>query len=147
MTDHDAFKELIENRIPFNRLLGVQLLALEKGMCRLRLPFSPALVGDVRRDALHGGVISTLVDNCGGFAVWAASGLGDRISTIDLRVDYLKPAIACTLVAEARLRLLGNRVGNAHIVVHAEDAPDTVLAEGRGVYNIRKNQGGARSGG
>jgi len=138
MQDYDAFKDLIENRIPFNAYLGIRLLSLEPGLCRLLVPHGAALVGDTRRDALHGGVISTLVDTCGGFTVWAASGLADRISTIDLRVDYLKPAIGCSLVAEGHLKLLGNRVGNAHVVVHAEGDPSLVLAEGRGVYNIRK---------
>lgn len=138
MPDYAAFKDLIENQIPFNRHVGIKLLALEKGLCRLGIPFSEALVGDTRRGAIHGGVISTIIDTCGGFAVWAASGIDDRISTIDMRVDYLKPAIGCNLVAEGHVKLLGNRVGNAHVLVHAEDHPDTVLAEGRAVYNIRK---------
>ncbi|MBU1001397.1 MAG: hotdog fold thioesterase [Proteobacteria bacterium] len=138
MIDYDAFKDLIENQIPFNRYVGIKLLALEKGLCRLGIPYSAALVGDTRRGAIHGGVISTIIDTCGGFAVWAASGISDRISTIDMRVDYLKPAINCDLVAEGHVRLLGNRVGNAHVLVHAEGDPETVLAEGRAVYNIRK---------
>ena len=138
MQDFDAFKDLIENRIPFNAYLGIRLLELDAGMCRLLVPHSDALVGDTRRNALHGGVISSLIDTCGGFTVWAASGLSDRVSTIDLRVDYVKPAIGCSLVAEGHLKLSGNRVGNAHVVVHAEGDSDCVLAEGRGVYNIRK---------
>lgn len=138
MRDFEAFKDLIENRIPFNSYLGIRLLALESGMCRLLVPHSDALVGDSRRGALHGGVISTLIDTCGGFTVWAASGIADRISTIDLRVDYLQPAIGCSLVAEGHLKLLGNRVGNAHVLVHPEGDSECVLAEGRAVYNIRK---------
>ncbi|MBU1248860.1 MAG: PaaI family thioesterase [Proteobacteria bacterium] len=138
MTDYDKFKQLIEEGVPFNKLCGIKLLALEKGMCKLYVPFSPDLLGDTRRRAYHGGVLSTLIDTCGGFAVWAASGFNDRISTIDMRVDYLKPAIECSLVAEAHMKLHGNRVGNVHIVVYAEDNPDHIIAEGRAVYNIRK---------
>lgn len=134
----EQFRDLIENQIPFNRHVGIKLLALERGMCRLGIPFSDHLVGDTRRGAIHGGVLSTLVDTCGGFAVWAASGIEDRISTIDLRVDYLKPALACGLVAEAHVKMHGNRVGNVHVVVHAEGDPAMVIAEGRAVYNIRK---------
>ncbi len=138
MTDHDAFKDLIENGIPFNKHIGIRLLTLEPGICSLTIPFSSQLVGDSRRGAIHGGVISTLVDTCGGFAVWAASGINDRISTIDLRVDYLKPACNCGLVAESRVKLHGNRVGNVHTIVFAENEPEIHLAEGRAVYNIRK---------
>ncbi|BBD07737.1 PaaI family thioesterase [Desulfovibrio ferrophilus] len=138
MTDYDAFKDLIENQIPYNKYVGMKLLALEPGMCKLCIPYSDNLVGDARRKAIHGGVISTLVDTCGGFTVWAASGIADRISTIDLRVDYLKPAIGCDLVAEGHIKLHGNRVGNAHVQVYAKGEPQSVLAEGRAVYNIRK---------
>lgn len=143
MTEFEAFKQLVENDIPFNRHCGIKLHSMEDGVFRLLLPFSAHLVGDVRRGAIHGGVISTLVDTCGGFAVWAASGIEDRISTIDVRVDYLKPALGCSLIAEARIKLHGNRVGNTHVLVYPEDSPDTILAEGRAVYNIRKASNGA----
>ncbi len=136
--DHAAFKELIEQGIPFNALLGIQVVSLEIGVCKLSIPFKPELVGDVRRGALHGGVISMLVDTCGGFAVWTMCKITDRISTIDLRVDYLKPALSETLVAESHVKLLGNRVGNVQTSVYASSAPEVVLAEGRSVYNIRR---------
>ncbi|TVQ99055.1 MAG: PaaI family thioesterase [Desulfovibrionales bacterium] len=136
--DFQAFRELIETGIPFNRYLGVQLLDLGERQCRLLLPFRPELVGDGRRHALHGGVISALIDACGGFAVWSTGSIQDRVATIDLRVDYLQPAVACDIIAHARIRLLGNRVGNVSTVVYAADAPDTVIAEGRSVYNIRR---------
>lgn len=138
INEYEAFKDLVENKVPFNKHLGIKLLALEKGMCKLFLPFSQQLVGDSRRGAVHGGVISSLIDTCGGFAVWAASGLEDRISTIDMRVDYLKPILGCSMVAESRIKLLGNRVGNVHTTVFSEDDPARLLAEGRAVYNIRK---------
>ena len=137
--DLNAFRELIEEGIPFNRFLGLKLLHLGERQCRLLLPFREELVGDSRRKALHGGVISTLIDTCGGFAVWSAGSIGDRISTIDLRVDYLKPAAGTDIVAESRVKLLGNRVGNVHTVVWAVDEPEAVLAEGRSVYNIRRS--------
>ncbi|WP_045218590.1 PaaI family thioesterase [Desulfonatronum thioautotrophicum] len=136
--DLQAFRELIETGIPFNRYLGVQLLDLGERQCRLLLPFRPELVGDGRRQALHGGVISALIDACGGFAVWSTGSIHDRVATIDLRVDYLQPATACDIIAHARIRLLGNRVGNVSTVVYAADTPDRVIAEGRSVYNIRR---------
>lgn len=141
MTPHDldSFRDLIENQLPFNKLLGIRLLSLEPGLCKLFIPHRAELIGDARRGALHGGVISTLVDTCGGFAVWSMCDITDRLSTIDMRVDYLKPALGeDDLVAESRVRLLGNRVGNASTVVHSRGQPDVILAEGRSVYNIRR---------
>jgi len=136
--DYALFRELIENELPFNRFLGIRLVSLERGVCKLRIPYKTDLLGDTRRKALHGGVISTLVDTCGGFAIWSLCQLQDKISTIDLCVDYLKPAIECDLLAESRVRLLGNRVGNAATVVYSNAATPVIVAEGRSVYNIRR---------
>ncbi|PTN36759.1 PaaI family thioesterase [Desulfonatronum sp. SC1] len=133
-----AFRELIENGIPFNAYLGIRLLDLGDRQCRLLLPYRPELLGDARRQALHGGVISALIDTCGGFAVWSTGSIKDRVATIDLRVDYLKPAVACDIIAHSRIRMLGNRVGNVSTVVYATTAPEVIIAEGRSVYNIRR---------
>ena len=137
--DLAAFKTLIEDALPFHALLGVKLVAIERGKCSLMIPYRPELLGDVRRKALHGGVLSMLADACGGFAVWSMCGLDDKLATIDLRVDYLKPALETGVVAVSHVRLLGNRVGNASTILHPEGKPDHILAEGRSVYNIRRS--------
>ncbi len=138
--DFAKLTELIEQGIPFNAVLGIKVDELREGFVRLRVPYRPELVGDTRRMALHGGVISTLIDVCGGFAVWTSCRLEDRIATIDLGVDYLRPAPARDLYAEATVRLLGNRVGNAQVIVFSEGEPDVHLAVGRCVYNIRRGK-------
>ncbi|MDQ7834393.1 MAG: PaaI family thioesterase [Humidesulfovibrio sp.] len=138
--DFIKLRELIETGIPFNEVLGIKVDELREGYVRLRVPFRPELLGDTRRPALHGGVISTLVDVAGGFAVWTCCRLDDRIATIDLGVDYLRPAPDRDLVAEATVRLLGNRVGNAHVAVFSADDPDKHVAVGRAVYNIRRGK-------
>lgn len=136
--DYSDLQDFIENRIPFNHFLGLKVRSIEYGKCELYIPYRTELLGDSRRKAIHGGVLSMLIDTCGGFAVWSMCDLDDRIATIDLRVDYLKPAVETDLVAEAIVKLHGNRVGNAQIVVYPDGNPDIVLAEGRGVYNIRR---------
>lgn len=137
----EAFRELIEEGIPFNRCLGIKLVSLEPGVCRLAIPYRDDLVGDARRGALHGGVISALIDACGGFAVWSMGGIKDRIATIDLRVDYLKPAPSKEIIAESHVKLHGNRVGNVHTKIFPHDDPGLIIAEGRSVYNIRRHKG------
>jgi uncharacterized protein (TIGR00369 family) len=137
--DFKALTDLIENRIPFNAMLGIRVCDIAEGRIKLLIPFRTELVGDVRRPALHGGVISTLADVCAGFAVWTRCKLDDRIATIDLSVDYLRPATATDLYAEATVRLLGNRIGNAQVILWNDGSPDEHVAEGRGVYNIRRS--------
>jgi uncharacterized protein (TIGR00369 family) len=137
--------EFVETCIPYNAFLGLKVDEVREGFCRLRLPYRPEFVGDTRRPAQHGGLISFLVDTCGGVAVWSCCCLEDRIATIDLRVDYLRPAPPDDLVAEAEVRLLGNRVGNSQVKIFAAGNPEEIVAEGRGVYNVRRGAG--KSGG
>jgi len=132
-------KEVIEKEIPFDLFLGLKVECVGKGFARLRLPYRPEFIGDPRRPALHGGVISMLIDTCGGTAVWASGDVRDRVSTIDMRVDYLRPAPPEDIVAEAKVKLLGNRVGNTQVKVFAASDPDVIVAEGRAVYNVRKH--------
>ena len=136
--DWEAYQEIIERQMPFNRLLGIKLHGLEQGFCSLLLPFKQELVGDHRTGALHGGVLSTLIDTCGGFAVWSLCAIDDRVATIDLRVDYMKPGPRADIVAESRVMLMGNRVGTVHTQVFPLDKPLSILAEGRSVYNVGK---------
>jgi uncharacterized protein (TIGR00369 family) len=58
-------------------------------------------------------------------------------STIDLRVDYLRPAKLETLVAEARVVRMGNRVGVVDVSVYHPRAPSETIATGKGVYNVK----------
>lgn len=133
-------RRLVEEALPFHKLLGITSEELREGYARLRIPFRPELVGDARRPALHGGVISTLADVCGGFAIWTCCRPDDRIATIDIGVDYLRPAGPADLLAEATVRLLGNRVGNAHVTLWSQGDRDRPVAEARAVYNIRRGK-------
>jgi uncharacterized protein (TIGR00369 family) len=131
-------RELMLERIPFNRVLGIDIVALEHGRAVLVVPFRPELVGDPFRPALHGGVISALADTCGGCAVWSTIGEGDRVSTIDLRVDYLRPARLEDLHAAGEVQRVGNRVGVAKISLFHPSRPDELVGEAKGVYSVKR---------
>ena len=131
-------RRFFEDEIPFNRYLGMKLDAISRGAARLTPAFKPELVGDPFRPALHGGVISALLDTAGGAAVWSTLAPGDRVSTIDLRVDYLRPARLEALVADATVRRVGNRVGVVSIRATQPGAPDEPVAEAMGVYSIKR---------
>ena len=135
---------MMKRDVPFNRLLGIRGESAEKGKCVLALPVRAEFVGDPRRPALHGGVISALIDTAGGLAAWSALDEGETVSTVDLTVDYLEPGrLAGELRAAAELLRKGNRVCHVRVRVTQDD---TLVAEGRGVYNIhRRQQGGAAS--
>ena len=123
-------------QVPFNRLLGIQGESASAGACVIVLPVRPEFVGDFRRPALHGGVVSSLIDAAGGVAAWSTLGPEESVSTVDLTVDFLEPAgLAAPLRAAAQLVRKGNRVCHVRVAVTQDGK---LVAEGRGVYNIHK---------
>jgi len=131
---------LMEEHFPFNRLLGIRGEHLAPGRAVVVLPVRPELVGDPRRPALHGGVLSALIDTAGGAAAWSALGPGESVSTVDLRTDFLEPAgLAGPLRAEAVLLRKGSRVCHVRVSVTQDG---TLVAEGSAVYNIHRRKAG-----
>jgi uncharacterized protein (TIGR00369 family) len=135
--DPEALRQVMEELIPFNKYVGVRVVDIDHGHVRIQVPFRPELIGDPLRQAVHGGVISMLADTAGGAAVW--SSLEDpraRVSTIDMRIDYLRPGRQETLVCEANVVRQGRRVGVADMRCFHPSAPADAIATGKGVYNI-----------
>ncbi len=140
-TSHrQRFIEFVEQGIPFNRLLGLRVTELSRGRAVCEVPFRRELIGDIFRPAIHGGVVSTLIDATGGVAGFSMIDVVDRISTVDMRVDYLRPGLEDTVVADAEVVRMGNRVCVVHVVVHQGDRTKPI-ADGRCVYNVRRNVG------
>lgn len=130
----------MEEYSPFNRMLGIRGESAEPGRVVMVLPVREDFVGDPRRPALHGGVLSALIDTAGGGAAWSVLEKGETVSTVDLRVDYLEPAdLSAPLRAEAELLRKGNRVCHVRIGV---TQGSRLVADGRGVYNIHKRKDG-----
>jgi uncharacterized protein (TIGR00369 family) len=116
---------------PFQRLIGLQLVRAADGEVEMRLPWQEAFGRSDGSDWYHGGVLSALIDIAGDYAV--ASRLGRFVATIDLRVDYLRPALKGDLVASARAVKVGRTVGIAD--VELRDGKGTVVAIGRCAYS------------
>ena len=129
-------KALFEQQIPFNKLLGIQLVSAGEGEGVIVIRANPALIGDPSRPALHGGVLSAMADAAGGLAVFTRLPPGDSVSTVDLRIDYLRPgAVDQDIFARAQVIRLGNRVAATDCVVY-QDSVDAPIAVVRAVYNV-----------
>lgn len=131
-------RHLMTEGVPFNRVLGIQVVEIGNGRVVFAVPFRPELVGDPDRPALHGGVLSAVADAAGGCAVWTTVGESDRVSTIDLRIDYLRPARLELFHAIATVLRVGNRVGVANVIVVHPSRPDEPVAEAKGVYSVKR---------
>jgi len=92
----------------FPRSLGIELDSIEQGRARLSL--------EVRQQHLqlsgimHGGAIATLIDTAVAFAIVGASKPGARFTTIEMKVNYLRPIREGRVVADARLIRDGRRI-------------------------------------
>jgi uncharacterized protein (TIGR00369 family) len=136
--DLTILRQVAEELIPFNKFLGIRVVSLVPGRVELEIPWRDELIGDPLKQAIHGGVISTLADTAGGFAVWgAAENAATRVSTIDLRVDYLRPGRCEALFAEAVAVRVGRTVGVADVRLFHISSRDAIVATGKGVYAIK----------
>lgn len=129
----------MEEKIPFNKYLGMKFLDVQKDSVIMTLPFREEFVGDPQRRAMHGGVLSAVLDVAGGTACWAS--LGDveaRISTVDMRVDFLLKGPCEDLICRAKVVRTGNRVAVARMEVVGVSNPEQIVATGQAVYNIVK---------
>lgn len=137
-----TLKTFFEENIAFDRYLGIKMADLKPGWARIHLPFRPELLGDPIRPALHGGVLSTLVDVAAGAAALTTLPYGSKCSTVDLRVDYLLPGRALDIWAEGTVLRSGNSVAVINVEVTQETVEGQTLriATGRAVYSLKPAQ-------
>lgn len=131
-------KEFFEQSIAFDRYLGLRVVEIKHGWARMQLPYRPEFLGDPFRPALHGGVISTMVDVAAGAAALSTLPYGSKCSTVDMLVDYLLPGSACDLWAEASVLRSGSTVAVINVEI-LQQPEDTMLriATGRAVYSLK----------
>ena len=140
-------KTMFEERIAFNRVLGLRIDTLTAEGVSAQIAMRPELIGHYTHQRLHGGVISATLDAMGGLAVMAAIGARHldeaidarlarfgKLGTIDLRIDYLRPATGPHFSATAQVLRLGSRIASARMAF--VDAKGTLLATGAGAYIV-----------
>ena len=80
------------NAIPHSQRLGMKIEELGEGRAVISMPYDKALIGDPVTKVIHGGAVSALMDTAGGAAVVAHPLTGLGTATLDLRIDYMRPA-------------------------------------------------------
>jgi len=84
-------KQFIE-AIPHARALGMRLDEVGDGVAVISMPYDERLIGDPRTGVIAGGAVSALMDTCSGTAVMSHASAPATTATIDLRIDYMRPA-------------------------------------------------------
>jgi uncharacterized protein (TIGR00369 family) len=118
---------------PFNLFLGLTVVTADASRqeVTMRSPMRPEFERRPGSKQWHGGVIASIIDTAGDFAVGMMVGRG--LPTVNFRVDYLRPAVDTAIVAVSRVRRAGKSVGIADVDVF--DEKGALLAIGRGTYS------------
>jgi uncharacterized protein (TIGR00369 family) len=92
--DAEVVQRIMRDGIPHCRELGVEVIDVQRepGSATMALDYDQRLIGDPETGILHGGAITTLIDTVCGMAVMASLKKLTSLATLDLRIDYLKPA-------------------------------------------------------
>ncbi len=108
----------------------MELVAAGEAGVEIRLPWRAEFMSNPDRGGAHGGILAALIDTAADFAI--AARLGRPLPTIDLRVDYHRPAAAGPMLVRGTVIRLGRQIATAEASVF--DSEDRLLASGRGAY-------------
>lgn len=132
--DLDNLRQMVRGGSPHMSELGLDLIDVEPGRVKIRLPWQERLIGNPELRILHGGVITVLLDTASGMSVHAALGRFEPIATLDLRIDYLRPAEPDRPVhARAHCYRVTRNVCFTRAIAYHDD-PDRPIAHGAGSF-------------
>jgi acyl-CoA thioesterase len=121
------------SEIPFVQHLGMKALVSDNGYSEIRLDIRPELLQ--RMGYVHGGAIATLIDTSIGHAIYSTMENGGAV-TIELKVNYLRPAQGTYLLAKTSLYHRGNTTAVGKTEVY--DDQGKLVAVGMGTFMLLK---------
>ncbi len=142
-----AINEMFNEKIPFNKVLGLKVESISYEQVRVSFQMRDELMGHYKRGMLHGGAISSVIDVTGGLSAFmgvqqklshetveARLERFGRVSTIDVRVDFLRPGIGKWFTATAHVLRTGKKIAVTRIEL--KDDQDRLIAVGTGSYVV-----------
>lgn len=125
----DVSPQSFLDAIPHAKALSIRIESIEDGRVRLSMPYNVDLVGDPSTGVVHGGAVFTLLDTaCGIAAMTHPSNVGGT-ATLDLRVDYMRPASPGQRIhAEAHCYNMTRSVAFLRAIATDEDAERPVAS-------------------
>ncbi len=92
-TEFETFARRFNEVVPYSNACEMQITGVGRGHVEMQLPYRDEWLGDLERGVIHTGVITSLVDSASGAAVLSSFPQYEPVATIDLRMDYLRPAL------------------------------------------------------
>ncbi|MEQ1547848.1 MAG: PaaI family thioesterase [Chakrabartia sp.] len=117
-----------------NALIGVEYHAHGDDWCELKLPYNAQLASDATTGIMASGPILTMMDMVTSMSIWLRAGKFQPQATLDLRVDYLRPATpGNTIIGHGECYALTRSIAFIRGFAHDGD-PDRPLAHVAGTY-------------
>ncbi len=120
--------------LPHSSALGQEIVRIGRGEVRMRQPYAHGLLGDPQQGLIHTSVQFSLVDSALGAAVLSGFERMEAIATLDLRMDYHRPAVAdLDLFVDARI----DRISRQIVFVSAQvwqKEPQEITAMARATF-------------
>jgi uncharacterized protein (TIGR00369 family) len=127
--------ELLEG-LPHSREIGMRLHSASGGKAILSVPYDEKLIGDPISGVLHGGVVTALLDTACGSAVLSMKRKMRAVATLDLRIDYMRPAtVGETVYAQAECYRMTRSIAFTRAVAY-HDTPSDPIASASGAFII-----------
>lgn len=116
-------------KCPANDWLGLVPIAVDANSVKFRIPVRAEMAGSPVTGAMHGGMLAALIDTLCSFA-WLSQNAG-RVSTVDMRIDFHRPAVNGELIGIGKLVRAGRKIVTADAEI--TDLDGKLLASGRAV--------------
>ena len=124
------FKDALLNRLPermaFWNLLGIEFVDVGKGWAKMCMPFAEKLTNST--GAGHGGALFTLADSAASMALVSMAARGEVVTTVEMKINFLKPFTEGEAVAEAAILHCGKTTALSDVGIR--DRAGALIAKG-----------------
>lgn len=133
-------KQVFENQMPANKFFGLKIIELKEGFVKVIIPFKEEFIGDFIQRRWHGGIQASIADSAGGIVAMTTidSDLSEKVSTVDMRIDYLHGSEPKDFYAEATIIKNGKRIIKADIKLYHEKSK--IIALARCAFSVLRNK-------
>jgi uncharacterized protein (TIGR00369 family) len=122
----------VANHSPFYQLLGMKVLEIQNGTCRVEMPFRKKLTHPY--GIIHGGAIASLADSAVAMALISLVKPTDRITTIEFKINFFTPVSQGKLMARSKMIYRGSKTAVGDVEVRNEKSK--LIAKVIATYNI-----------